>query len=51
VHNLAKTGKVNIQIIKTTPSGEVELKWEVLIERALHRAQTPLGESLEIYID
>lgn len=29
VHNLAKTGHVNIQIIKTTPSGEVELKWEV----------------------
>jgi len=29
VHNLAKQGRVNIQIIKTTPSGEVELKWEV----------------------
>jgi hypothetical protein len=29
VHNLAKKGKVNIQIIKTTPTGEIELKWEV----------------------
>lgn len=29
VHNLAKQGRVNIQILKTTPSGEVELKWEV----------------------
>lgn len=29
VHNLAKQGKVNIQIVKTTPTGEVELKWEV----------------------
>jgi hypothetical protein len=29
VHNLAKQGRVNIQIIKTTPTGEVELKWEV----------------------
>jgi len=29
VHNLAKQGRVNIQIIKTTPAGEVELKWEV----------------------
>lgn len=29
VHNLAKKGKVNIQIVKTTPTGEVELKWEV----------------------
>src|SRR5579863_1142583 len=29
VHNLAKQGRVNIQIVKTTPSGEVELKWEV----------------------
>src|ERR1700722_11735724 len=28
-HNLAKKGRVNIQIIKTTPTGEVELKWEV----------------------
>ena len=26
VHNLAKQGRVNIQIIKTTPTGEVELK-------------------------
>src|SRR5580693_540176 len=29
VHNLAKQGRVNIQIIKTTPTGEIELKWEV----------------------
>lgn len=29
VHNLAKQGRVNIQITKTTSSGEVELKWEV----------------------
>jgi hypothetical protein len=29
VHNLAKQGRVNIQIVKTTPAGEVELKWEV----------------------
>jgi hypothetical protein len=29
VHNLAKQGRVNIQITKTTPTGEVELKWEV----------------------
>src|ERR1700722_17877535 len=29
VHNLAKQGRVNIQIIKTTPTGEAELKWEV----------------------
>src|SRR5580704_18532177 len=29
VHNLAKQGRVNIQIVKTTPTGEVELKWEV----------------------
>lgn len=29
VHNLAKQGRVNIQITKITPSGEVELKWEV----------------------
>jgi len=29
VHNLAKQGRVNIQIIKHTPTGEVELKWEV----------------------
>ncbi len=29
VHNLAKKGKVNIQILKTTPDGKVELKWEV----------------------
>jgi hypothetical protein len=29
VHNLAKQGKVNIQILKTTPDGKVELKWIV----------------------
>lgn len=29
VHNLAKTGNVNIQILKTTPDGKVELKWIV----------------------
>src|SRR5579884_3949305 len=29
VHNLSKRGRVNIQIIKTTPTGEVELRWEV----------------------
>jgi hypothetical protein len=29
VHNLAKQGRVNIQILKTTPTGELELKWEV----------------------
>src|SRR5947207_3214887 len=29
IHNLAKKGNVNIQILKTTPAGEVELKWEV----------------------
>jgi hypothetical protein len=29
VHNLAKQGSVNIQIIKKTATGEVELKWEV----------------------
>ena len=26
IHNLAKKGKVNIQILKTTPDGKVELK-------------------------
>ena len=29
VHNLAKKGRVDIQILKTTPAGQVELKWEV----------------------
>ena len=29
IHNLAKKGNVNIQIIKTTPDGKVELKWIV----------------------
>src|SRR5437660_3688633 len=29
IHNLAKKGKVDIRILKTTPTGEVELKWEV----------------------
>jgi hypothetical protein len=29
VHNLAKKGNVNIQIIKTTPDGKVDLKWIV----------------------
>jgi hypothetical protein len=29
VHNLAKTGNIDIQIIKTTPEGKVDLKWIV----------------------
>lgn len=29
VHNLAKKGRVDIQIMKLGPRGEVELKWEV----------------------
>src|SRR5436190_1029131 len=29
VHNLAKKGRVDIQILKTTPDGNVELRWEV----------------------
>lgn len=29
VHNLAKKGRVDIQINKTGPDGQVELKWEV----------------------
>lgn len=29
VHNLAKKGRVDIQVAKTTPDGQVELKWEV----------------------
>jgi len=29
VHNLAKQGRVNIQIIKRTTSGDLELQWEV----------------------
>lgn len=29
VHNLAKKGRVDIRILKTTPTGAVELKWEV----------------------
>jgi hypothetical protein len=29
VHNLSKKGRVNIQILKTTLDGQVELKWEV----------------------
>lgn len=29
IHNLAKKGRVDIQILKTTPDGQVELKWEV----------------------
>src|SRR5260370_41608147 len=29
VHNLAKKGRVNIEITKQGPTGEVELKWEV----------------------
>ena len=29
VHNLSKTGRVNIQITKMGPNGLVELKWEV----------------------
>jgi hypothetical protein len=31
VHNLAKQGRVNIQIIKTTASGEVELRCRTAI--------------------
>jgi hypothetical protein len=29
VHNLAKRGNVNIQILKTAPDGKIELKWIV----------------------
>ncbi len=29
IHNLAKKGRVDIQILKTSPDGQVELKWEV----------------------
>src|SRR5579864_8923896 len=29
VHNLAKKGRVDIRILRTTSTGEVELKWEV----------------------
>ena len=29
VHNLAKTGRVDIQILKHSPAGQLELKWEV----------------------
>src|SRR5437879_5445057 len=29
VHNLAKKGRVDIRILKTTAAGEVELRWEV----------------------
>jgi hypothetical protein len=29
IHNLAKKGRVDIRIIRTTPTGAVELKWEV----------------------
>jgi hypothetical protein len=29
IHNLAKRGQVNIQIVKKNPEGEVTLKWEV----------------------
>ena len=29
IHNLAKRGNVNIQILKTTADGNVELKWIV----------------------
>jgi hypothetical protein len=29
IHNLSKKGRVNIQILKTTPDGRVELRWEV----------------------
>ena len=29
IHNLAKKGNVNIQILKMTPAGKVELKWIV----------------------
>src|SRR3954454_14151047 len=29
VHNLAKKGRVDIRILKTTPDGKVDLKWEV----------------------
>ncbi len=29
IHNLAKRGRVDIQIVKKRPDGEVDLKWEV----------------------
>jgi hypothetical protein len=29
VHNLAKTGRVDIQILRKSPNGQIELKWEV----------------------
>src|SRR5260370_41153122 len=29
IHNLAKRGRVNIEIMKKKPSGEVTLQWEV----------------------
>jgi hypothetical protein len=29
IHNLAKTGSVNIQILKEAPDGQIQLKWEV----------------------
>jgi uncharacterized membrane protein len=29
IHNLSKKGRVNIQIVRKTSKGEVELKWEV----------------------
>src|SRR5579862_2017958 len=29
IHNLAKKGKINIQILRTASDGQIELKWEV----------------------
>src|SRR5262249_19770195 len=29
VHNLAKKGRVDIQILRKTPDGQVQLRWEV----------------------
>ena len=28
-HNLSKKGKIDIQIVKRNPQGEIEIKWEV----------------------
>ncbi len=39
VHNLSKKGNVNIQIIKTTPDGKVELKWNVSPSRDYGQAR------------
>jgi hypothetical protein len=29
IHNLAKKGRVDIQIVKKTPTGQIDLRWEV----------------------